>query len=273
MTNYARNTQNRAGARSPVTWIVLLTLVAFVGAFVLPPIPQSVAYHDFADHRHALGVANFLDVVSNAAFLVVGLLGLLLIASGRAFFEYRAERWPYVIFFIGVTLTAAGSAYYHLTPDNETLFWDRLPMTIAFMGLVCGQIVDRVSVRGGLRLLAPALIVGAASVIYWRWTERLGVGNVLPYGILQGYSVLVLLLLAWFNPSRYTRGNDIYWVFGWYMLSKALETFDHQLMWLDHGIVSGHTLKHVAAAIAGLVVCRLLMKRTLRPVLGGSNHS
>ncbi|MFW9610862.1 MAG: hypothetical protein ACMV0J_01535 [Fluviibacter sp.] len=264
-------TNRNVHSRSPATWIVLLTLVAFVAAFVLPPIPQSVVYHDFADHRHALGIANFLDVMSNAAFLVVGLLGLAMIARGRAFFEYSTERWPYVIFFIGVTLTAAGSAYYHLAPDNETLFWDRLPMTIAFMGLVCAQIVDRVSVRGGLRLLVPALIIGAASVIYWRWTERLGAGNVLPYGILQGYAVLVLLLLALFNPSRYTRGQDIFWVFGWYMLSKVLETFDHQLMWLDQGIVSGHTLKHLAAAAAGLVVCRMLTKRKLRPVSGGSS--
>lgn len=264
MTDYTHRFPSRAGGRSPVTWIVLLTLVAFVGAFVLPPMPQSVVYHEFADHRHAWGIANFLDVVSNAAFLVVGLLGLGIIARGRAVFEYPVERWPYVIFFIGVTLTAAGSGYYHLAPDNETLFWDRLPMTIAFMGLVCAQIVDRVSVRGGLRLLGPALIIGVASVIYWRWTERLGVGNVLPYGILQGYSVLVLLLLAIFNPSRYTRGNDIFWVFGWYMLSKALETFDHQLMGLDHGLVSGHTLKHLAAAAAGLVVCRMLVKRTRR---------
>ena len=271
MISHARKAQSRVGARSPATWIVLLTLVAFVGAFVLPPIPQSMAYHDFADHRHAWGVANFLDVVSNAAFLVVGLLGLGIIVGGRAFFATPAERWPYVIFFIGVTLTAAGSAYYHLAPDNETLFWDRLPMTIAFMGLVCAQIVDRVSVRGGLRLLTPALIIGAASVIYWRWTESLGVGNVLPYGILQGYAVLVLLLLALFNPSRYTRGQDIFWVFGWYMVSKALETFDHQLMWLDHGIVSGHTLKHVAAAVAGLVVCRMLTKRKLRSVSSGSS--
>ena len=267
MLHNSMSPQRRSAGRSPVRWIAALTAIAFAAALLLPAMPQSVVYHDFADHRHGLGMANVMDVLSNAAFLIVGLFGLAIIAGHRAFFESPAERWPYVTFFIGMVLTAAGSAYYHLAPDNETLFWDRLPMTIAFMGLVSGQIVDRVSVRGGLRLLVPMLLIGAATVVYWRWTEHLGAGNVLPYGILQGYTVLVLLLLAWLNPSRYTQGSDIFWVFGWYVLSKVLETFDHQLMGFNEGIVSGHTLKHFAAAIAGLVVCRMLVKRGLRPTL------
>jgi hypothetical protein len=105
------------------------------------------------------------------------------------------------------------------------------------------------------------LILGAATVIYWRIAERAGHGNVMPYGILQGCSVVILLLMATL-PSRYTRGNDLYWVFAWYVLSKLLETFDPQIMALGH-IVSGHTLKHLAAAIAPAAVCIMLMRRTL----------
>lgn len=78
---------------------------------------------------------------------------------------------------MGLLLTAAGSAYYHLLPDNERLFWDRLPMTIAFMSLIVAQIVDRISVRAGLALLAPMLLVGVASVVYWLATERAGAGT------------------------------------------------------------------------------------------------
>jgi len=107
------------------------------------------------------------------------------------------------------------------------------------------------------------LLLGAASVIYWQATERAGVGNVLPYGILQGYSVIIVLLLAMLSPSRYTRGNDLYWVFGWYVLSKLLETFDAEVLHLG-SVVSGHTLKHVAAALAGGTVCYMLMHRTLK---------
>ena len=245
------------------TWVIVgVKVLAVAAALLIPAMPQPVHYHDFADHREMFGIHNFLDVASNAAFLVVGVFGLAVALGRRAQFEFTVERWPYVIFFVGVTLTAAGSAYYHLAPDNETLFWDRLPMTIAFMGLVCSQIVDRISIRAGLVLLVPMLLLGAASVIYWRITERAGAGNVVPYGVLQGYSVVVLLLLAVLKPSRYTHGKILYWVFAWYVLSKLLETYDGQVLAWSHA-VSGHTLKHLAAAIAGVAVWVMLTRRTL----------
>ena len=243
-------------------FLVAFTLLAVAAAFLLPSMPQPLDYHDFADQRGAYGIDNFLDVVSNLAFLLAGLAGLFVVFSGRAFFEFPGERWPYAVFFLGVLLTAAGSAWYHLSPDNETLFWDRLPMTIAFMGLLSSQIVDRVSVRAGLVLLVPMLLVGMGSVVYWIVTERMGAGNVLPYGILQGYSVVVLLLMATLHRSRYTRANDVYFIFGWYVLAKVLESLDGEILALGH-VVSGHSLKHVAAAAAGFVACRMLMLRTL----------
>jgi hypothetical protein len=243
--------------------IAVFTILSLAAAFLLPAVPQSLAYHHFADQRDLLGIANFLDVVSNLGFLIVGMAGLVIVFGGRAQFEFRNERWPYAVFFLGVLLTALGSGYYHLAPDNESLFWDRLPMTVAFMGLVSSQVVDRINIRAGLALLVPMLLLGAASVIYWRATERAGAGNVLPYGILQGYAMVVVLLLAMLSPSRYTRGNDLYGVFGWYGLSKLLETFDAQVLALG-GVVSGHTLKHLAAALAGFTVCYMLRHRTLK---------
>jgi len=238
------------------------TLVTAAAALLLPAVPQPLDYHDFADQRAAFGIDNFLDVASNGAFLLTGFAGLFVVFSGRSRFEIPAERWPWAAFFLGMLLTAAGSGWYHLAPDNESLFWDRLPMTIAFMGLVSSQVVDRISVRAGLALLGPMLLVGLASVVYWIATERMGAGNVLPYALLQGYSVVVLLILAVLHRSRYTRGNDLYLIFGWYLLAKVLEFLDAEVLAYSQ-VVSGHTLKHVAAAVAGLVACRMLMKRTL----------
>jgi len=243
-------------------FLLVFTLLAAAAAFLLPAMPQPLDYHHFADQRAAFGIGNFLDVVTNVAFLLAGLAGLAVVFSGRACFEFPGERWPYAVFFLGVLLTAAGSAWYHLSPDNETLFWDRLPMTIAFMGLLSSQIVDRVSVRAGLALLVPMLLVGMGSVVYWIVTERAGAGNVLPYGILQGYSVVVLLIMATLHRSRYTRANDVYFIFGWYVLAKVLESMDAEILALGH-VVSGHSLKHVAAAAAGIVACRMLLRRTL----------
>ena len=244
-------------------WIVIaISALAAVAAWLIPAMPQPLAYHDFADDRQMFGVENFLDVASNIAFALVGVAGLSLSLGRHARFQYSIERWPYVVFFVGVLLTAAGSAYYHLAPDNETLFWDRLHMTIAFMALVCSQIVDRINVRAGLALLLPMLLLGAAAVVYWRVTERANAGNVMPYGILQGYSMAILLLMAVVTPSRYSLGNHLYWVFGWYLLSKFFETFDTELMDLGQ-VVSGHTLKHLAAAIAPAAICLMLTRRTL----------
>jgi hypothetical protein len=243
-------------------FVVAFTLLAFAAAFLLPAMPQPAEYHDFADKRSALGIDNFLDVATNGAFLLAGLAGLFVVFSGRACFEFPSERWPYAVFFVGILLTAAGSAWYHLAPDNETLFWDRLPMTIAFMGLLSSQVVERISARAGILLLGPMLLVGMGSVVYWIATERMGAGNVLPYAILQGYAVVVLLILAILHRSRYTRANDLYVIFGWYVLAKLLEALDAQVLEHSH-VVSGHSLKHIAAAAAGFVACRMLMRRTL----------
>jgi len=249
--------------------LVAFTLLSVAAAVLLPALPQPVAYHDFADQRTMLGVAHFQDVASNAGFLLVGLAGLVVVARRRTRFEYAIERCPYAVFFAGMVLTAMGSAYYHLAPNNETLAWDRLPMTIAFMSLIAAQVIERIDIRAGIALLVPLLVVGAASVLYWIATERAGAGNVIPYLILQIYAVAALLLIAVTLPSRYTRDADIYWVFAAYIAAKLLEYLDREILTLGH-LISGHTLKHIVAALAGLVICRTLVLRTLRPTKAAS---
>jgi predicted membrane channel-forming protein YqfA (hemolysin III family) len=244
-------------------YIVAFTLLCIAAAFLLPAMPQPPAYHEFADRRAGFGIVNILDVLSNASFALAGLAGIVVVLRPRTQVASDAERWPYAVFFAGLLLTAVGSAFYHLAPDNERLVWDRLPMTIAFMSLIAAQIVDRISVRTGLVLLVPMLLVGAASVVYWIATERAGAGNVMPYGVLQGYSMVILVVIAVLHPSRYTRGEDLYWVFGWYAIAKVFEVLDREILALGN-VVSGHSLKHLAAAMAGLVVCRMLWLRTLR---------
>ncbi|MCU0937589.1 MAG: hypothetical protein MUC86_00265 [Burkholderiaceae bacterium] len=242
--------------------LIGLSLLAVALALFVPAVPQPSAYHDFADKREAYGIENFLDVSSNLAFTVAGVVGLLLVLRPRTCFETPAERWPYLVFCVGVLLTAAGSCYYHLKPNNETLFWDRLPMTIAFMSLISAQIVDRVDVRAGLWALVPMLLVGVGTVVYWIVTERQGRGNVMPYVVLQAYAVIVLLKLAAMHPSRYTHGRAIYLVFAAYLLAKVFEHFDRQIFeWT--GAVSGHTLKHVVAGLAGLPIAWMLWRRQL----------
>jgi hypothetical protein len=246
---------------SKSAFLVGFTLLCAAAAVLAPRMPQPLDYHQFIDHRGAFGIPNFNDVLSNIGFLVAGIAGLYVVARPATCFEEAVERLPYAVFFIGLLFTAIGSSYYHLSPDNERLFWDRLPMTVGFMSLIAAQVVDRIGVRVGLRLLLPLLIVGAASVVYWIVTERAGQGNVMPYGVLQGYAIVAVLLLTVLHPSRYTRGSDVYWVFAWYLIAKLLEYFDARIYVLTGGFISGHSLKHLAAGVAGLVVCRMLLKR------------
>lgn len=240
--------------------IVGFTIACAIGAFVVPPIAQPARYHDFADHRALFGIANFGDVASNFAFLLAGLAGLGIVFTRREAFELSIERWPYAAFFAGLVLTAAGSAYYHAAPDNARLFWDRLPMTVAFAGLVSAQIVDRISARAGIALLLPMLAVAAASVFYWRATELAGQGNLVPYGVVQGYTIVVLLVVASLWPSRYSHGRDLLLVFGFYALAKVCEALDRHIFEAGY-IVSGHTLKHLFAALSGFAACAMLARR------------
>lgn len=245
-------------ARAAIT--AVLTLACVAAALLVPALPQPLDYHQFADRRTFFGVPHFFDVASNIGFLVAGMFGLYVVSRRGTSFEARIERLPYAVFFVGLVLTTFGSGYYHLEPDNERLFWDRLPMTIAFMSLIAAQVMDRIDRRAGLYLLVPMLLVGAASVVYWRMTERAGAGNVMPYGILQGYSVVALLAIAILHRSRYTHAGLIYGVFAAYVAAKLLELFDRQILALGH-IVSGHSLKHLAAGIAGLLVAWMLSRR------------
>jgi hypothetical protein len=245
-------------------WILLAAiLVAVFVVYLLPAIPQSEAYHNFADKRAFLGVPNFLNVVSNALFLLVGVPGMwfAIRAGHRAnvFLDSR-ERWPYFAFFVGVTLTAFGSAWYHLNRNDHTLVWDRIPMAIGFMALVAALIAERIDVATGLWFLLPLITIGIGSVVYWDITQSRGHGDLRPYAIAQFGSLLVLLLLIVLFPARYTRTLDFAISLGLYGGAKIFEAAD-RVVFSAGQIVSGHTIKHVFAALSAYWILHMLRLR------------
>jgi hypothetical protein len=239
--------------------VVVAVLIAIIALF-LPPIPQPLAYHNFADHRAWLGIPNFGDAVSNLPFALVGLCGLMFLFKPRAgtFSDHR-ERRLYLVMFAGLILTAFGSAYYHLAPENARLVWDRIPIMIVFMALLAAVIAERVSVVAGLWLFPALQAAGIGSVLVWRAGELQGHGDLRFYAAVQVYAILILLLML-LVPAKYTRGSDLAIVVGFYVLAKILEESDRQVFALGH-IVSGHTLKHLAAAAAGYWILCMLQKR------------
>lgn len=235
--------------RTRVLLLFATALVAAVGTFSMPPIAQDLAYHDFADGRAFLGIPNFGDVTGNIPFAIVGLLGLVAVWK-RWFFEKAAEFWLWIVFFAGVFAVAFGSGYYHLAPDNHTLVWDRLPMTAAFMSLFSIIIMERVDRQWGLWLFPLFLAAGVFSVVYWDYTEGLGRGDLRPYALVQFFPMLaILMMIALFPPKFPGATKYIFYTLGWYVAAKLLEHFDKEIFALLQGAVSGHTLKHIAAAI------------------------
>ncbi|NKB21781.1 MAG: alkaline phytoceramidase [Alphaproteobacteria bacterium] len=250
--NYARN----------VSILSAIGIAAFIGLLQVSPIPQDPTFHLFADVRTCLGIVNFGNTVSNAAFALVGLWGLwtILGPTGQSIFPRSLEKWPYIVFFSGVALVSVGSAYYHGAPDNDRLFWDRLPMTMAFMGFFTAFLTDRINRPNIIPWLLPLLVtLGAASLIYWSITEAQGTGDLRFYGFVQFFPIALLpIVLILFPNGRYTKASYLLWVIAWYGSAMALEKLDHWLYSVLQGALSGHTLKHLFAAVAAFIVIQML---------------
>jgi predicted membrane channel-forming protein YqfA (hemolysin III family) len=245
----------------------LLLCVSAIGvcavALSLPPIPQDPAYHQMADRRAFSGLPNALDVVSNLPFAVVGGAGLIMLmrrkqAGSSPCVVDRGLRWTWITFFAATAATALGSVYYHLSPSNARVVWDRLPIAIACASLVTAVIGERVN-RGAARLLFVPLIVAAAgSVVFWYWSELAGHGDLRPYVCVQFGSlfILVVILFLYREPAADTP----FLVAGLaaYGVAKVCELADRPIYEVAH-LMSGHTMKHLAAATG--VACVLAMLR------------
>lgn len=244
-----------------VLWLLVAALAGL--ALALPPIPQPLSYHDFADQRACMGLPNCLDTVTNALFVLAGCVGLYSLhnARGRVVFRDRREAIPYGLFFFGVVLIGFGSGYYHLAPDNDRLLWDRLPMMVAFMAWFAAIVSERVSPRAGLRVLPLLLAAGIGSAVYWGWSEAQGKGDLRPYLAMQLLPILLIpqLLAGW--PPRYSNGRLILAVVGLYLLALVFELGDQWVFEVAGGFVSGHSIKHGVAALAVLVMVQYLYSR------------
>jgi hypothetical protein len=244
------------------TLLLLITVGFIVAAIAVPPIPQPQSYHQFADCRAFLGIANFFNVISNLPFLAAGAWGLFVVLRGEGQFIDARERLPYLVFFLGALLTCAGSAWYHWSPDNGRLVWDRLPMTLGFAGLVAAALAERMDPQLGRRSLWPLLALGVFTVMYWHGTERAGAGNLVPYAAYQTWSIVIIVaLLLLFPARRYSQGTLLAWAAGWYGLAKVFETFDLKVYQLSGAAMSGHTIKHLLAAVAVFAIVWQLRRR------------
>ncbi len=236
--------ENPRNGRRVLAFLALM-VASLVGLLLLPPISQDQNYHDFADQRTILGIPHFWNVVSNLPFIVIGVAGI-----------QRSHRDPAIfVLFLAILMTGFGSSYFHLDPNDRTLFWDRLPMAIGFMAILALAIEERLDAKAGVILLWPLIAIGVFSLLLWRWN-----GDLRLYGWVQFFPCAALLLLFLLFPPMYT--GTFYWVIAaaFYALAKLFEFYDGTI-YSAGAILSGHTLKHIAAAAACYAILRYFQKR------------
>jgi hypothetical protein len=237
-------------------WLPAAAMGVAIAAMLLHGrIAQPEHYHEFADTRTLFGLPNAADVLSNIGFALVGAWGLWALRDRR----HEASARGSLLFLLALVLTAFGSGFYHLAPDNARLFWDRLPIALACAGLLAAMHAETHELQPGWVL--PALIAAAAaSVLWWSLTESFGAGDLRPYLLLQGAPLV--LIPAWQaihgSPRRARAMLGIAILL--YALAKVAELNDHAI--LDAlGFLSGHTMKHLLAVAAGAVIAAHLVLR------------
>ena len=232
----------------PLGFLFGLAVVSLLGLLLVPPIPQSQIYHGFADQQTIAGIPNFWNVVSNLPFILVGALGLINVRR-----DLSAS-----LFFLGVFLTGFSSSYYHWQPSDWGLFWDRLPMSVAFMAILANVVEEHIDERVGRLLLWPLVALGVASLLIWLRTDDLRL-----YAWVQFFPCLVLPLVFVLFAPKYSGTGYWFAAAGFYLVAKLLEYFD-ATVYSALGVMSGHPLKHLAAA--GACYAIYLAFRTRQPV-------
>jgi hypothetical protein len=230
-----------------VRWLVLAAVIAVACGITLSlgPIPQPAWYHHFADARTMLGIPNALNVLSNLPFVAVGLWGALVALrdKSQSLLQARAA----ATLFMGLVLTGFGSGYYHLAPDNQRLLWDRLPMTIAMAGIVSLLLANRLT-RATAWILPLLTAVGAGSALQWAWSEQRGQGDLRWYALFEGLVIITSVLLFLLFPARAEGTRALVVALIANIAAKLFELGDKPIYSLGY-LVSGHTLKHLAAGL------------------------
>lgn len=222
----------------------LITMGAVLALAAYGPIAQFPDYHHFADQRALAGVPHALDVLSNAAFAIVALWG-----AGQV---VRRRSYGYALFVVSLLLTAFGSAFYHLDPNDARLVWDRLPIALACAGLLAGVRAESRGRHDEAFETCALTLAAAASVYWWNITADLR-----PYLLLQALPLVLIPLWQWIYHAPRERRLAFAVAIALYVLAKLAELADHQIYALT-GLVSGHTLKHALATLAaGVIVFNL----------------
>ena len=239
--------------------IPVLALLCIIGLLIKGPVAQNQDYHQFADQRNFFGIPNFMNVITNLPFAIAGIFGLRVAGNIK---EKKLQHICIALFtsFILVTL---GSGYYHLWPNNETLVYDRIPISIILMSFFTFLIYELVNKQAGYNAFIVLTLVGILSVVYWQLTERAGHGDLRWYGMVQFFPVIAIPLILSLYRSSFNYWKEVIPIFLFFILAKLSEAIDKEIYHAAGNIISGHSLKHLFMVVAEFEIV-LLIKRRVR---------
>lgn len=234
--------------------LLIVTAAGLTTTVLTPPFPQDPHFHQFVDTRPLLGIPNCMNVISNLSFIVAGVMGLASL-SRRGNGLAQPLTYMMLAYCVSLLLVALGSIYYHLSPTNHSLLWDRLPMTITFSLFFCLVLASHFSMRLAHGLLLPMLLTGTFTTLYWYYTETAGAGDLRFYAAFQFLPMLLAMLILLLFPSRTLKKPALAMTLMLYVLAKLAEITDADIYTLT-GFISGHTVKHLLAATGAWYVVR-----------------
>ena len=233
-------------SKSEISFLTGLIILILLAIF-LPSIEQNQNYHNFADQRVLFGVNNAFDTLSNLAFIIVGILGLVNFYNNQYIKISNSFSVILNLFFISIILTGLGSSFYHLSPNDFTLVFDRLAMSLVFASILAMLAYLKISPRFGLHTLAELLILAPLTVLIWNYN-----GNLTPYVVLQFGGIILVILTLLLTKTR-MQGPCFTSLIILYGAAKLVEFYDEKIFNLSQNLISGHTLKHLIAALAVII--------------------
>jgi uncharacterized membrane protein YwzB len=233
-------------SKSEIGFLIGLIILLLLAIF-LPAIAQNQNYHNFIDQRTFFRIKNASNTLSNLAFIVVGLWGLINFYKNKYIKISNSFSVLLNLFFISIILTGLGSSYYHLSPNDFTLVFDRLALSLTFAVILAMLANIRISERSGFHTLAELIILAPLSVLLWNYN-----GNLTPYSVLQfgGIIIIVLTLLLTKALKQSPCFASLIILYGF---AKVAEFYDVEIFNLSQNLISGHTLKHLIGALAVLI--------------------
>jgi len=242
--------------------LYLTSLIFFIiAAISYGPISQPQEYHDFADDREFLSIPNALDVMSNLAIVYPGILGLVLVYERRNESEISDDEVSIQItLFSGMILTFAGSVWFHLDPNDSTMLWDRLGMSVVIgscISLLIHDMYDR-NLAGNIHL--PIVVISIISVLWWPVFDDLRF-----YFIIKHHPFILFPILLLFGNRIYDKVSGYYWGLSMFILATIFEFTDLKIFEIT-GFISGHTLKHIFAGIGLWFIMAMIRDRKLLTV-------